>query len=206
MIRPNLGNFHQARISLTVLAIVTVTGILIFLIVLPQIRAVNEIKKDIDLNKRQIAAIQNKVKSYQEVHNTFKQITGSDEVPQIFPKREDMVALIEGLERSVTLTGGTQALSLTDSDSQQLPNGKKVEVEPVVKGPTKVREIPYTIQYYGDFRQTVDLLSYMENLPFVTYITQLSLGAEAQKGEGLEAERNSGFAFTQIDGVLFIKK
>ncbi len=204
--RANIGNFHQTKVLIIILAIAVITCALIFFAVLPQIRAVNETKKEIDLNKRQIASIQNKIKSYQEVHNTFKQITGSDEVPQIFPKREEMVTLIEGLEKSVTLSGGSHSLSITDNDSQKPGAGKKAEQEGIVKGLSKVREVPYTIQYYGDFRQTVNLLSYLENLPFVTYFTRVSLATESQKAETALNTTNTGYAFTQIDGLLFVKK
>lgn len=206
MLRTDLQNFHGAKLGLTILAIIAVSCGLIFFGILPQIRAAGATKSEIDKNNQEIGRIQNEIKSYQEAHNTFRQITGSDAVPQIFPLREDMVDLVEGLEKSVTLSGGSHTLTLTDNETQLLPNGKKIEAPAVIEGLGHIQEIPYTIQYEGDWRQTVALLLYLENLPDITHLTTLQLSAESAKSETSEAAINTGNAVTQIEGLLFIKK
>lgn len=202
-------SFNQAKVALTVGAIVVTASLLIGLVLLPQLSAVTRIKEQITKNRERIAQTRSEVKSYEEARSNLRKLTGSDEMPEIFPPRQEILPLVEGLEKAVARTGGSHILLMTDFDDQDAaaPNAKPVVRPAVIKELDGVEEIPYQLEYFGDYRQTLNFLLYLENLPYMTFVKKLTLAAESVPEEGpAGGNRNTGAAFTQIQGLLFIRK
>src|SRR3989338_3722507 len=204
-----LNSFHQARIALTIGAIIVASALLVFFGLLPQTDAVSSIKSEIDQKQQRIAQVRWEIQSYQEVQANLKKLTGSDTMPEIFSKRENVLTLIEGLEGAVARSAGSHTLVLTDHEEQAAvsASSKPPARQAVIKELTGAEEIPYQLDYFGSYRQTVNFLLYLENLPFITRVGKLSLAAESvQSSEPGGDTRNTGNAFTQVDGLLFIQK
>jgi len=202
-------SFNQAKIGLTIAAIIACASVLVGLVLLPQISAVTRIKAEITKNRKQTVETRSEVQSYKDAQSNLRKLTGSDDMPEIFPARQDILHLVEGLERAVARTGGSHTLLMTDFDEQDAaaPNAKPVARPVVVKELNGLEEIPYQLEYFGDYRQTLNFLLYLENLPDVTFVKKLTLAAESVAVEGTAGDiLNTGRGFTQIQGLLFIRK
>lgn len=196
---------NRTKILFTVSVTAVLFGLLAFLGAVPLLSAVRKSQDRIQANRQELSSLTQKIDNLQEIGAKLRQIADTaDAVVGIFPLREDSVILVEGLEKAIQAAGLATQLTIVDSQEGQ-PVGIAAPAL-VAKKLSGIEEVPYTLRFTGDYRQVVDLLMYLENTPFFTELTNLSLSADITANQRGTATVKLGTATGEIKGVLFIKK
>ena len=195
----------QSRIIITVGVVVSAAFALIFFAVMPQMAQIRNAVSGIAGNREQIDKIQRELSGYQMSHSELEKIKNEKVVQEMFPQRESMAPLVAALENAVKSSGGAHALTIVDKKEEAAAGGggEQKPAPPVVPGLAHVEEIPYSLEFTGNYRQIVNFLLYLENLPFVSRVTNLSLAAESKQVD--EVVHNTGLATAKIEALFFIK-
>lgn len=205
-----LSYSNHTRIILAIAGIVGVALALVLLVVLPLLKNLQETNAAIVRNEQEIARIETEILSYETLSVKFVQASGEREaLARMFPVREEMVGLVEGLETALGGAGLFSSLLIYDKDSGQNSGagGAKVLPKSVVPGLRRIAEVPYVLQLAANnYRQFVDFLLYLENLPVFNEISKLSLVADSLQGEGGSTLRNTGTATGKLEAVFFIQE
>ena len=201
------GIFNQARISFVIILLAFAFLGIIFFIIMPQLRKIEAMQKEIVINKQQFAILSEEVNSYElSVAGMEKILRNRDYAGEVFPTRETMVSLVEGLEDSADKTGVTHDLTITDlGEKPSPPVAGKEKNQPVVTGLAQVQEVPFTLVFSGSYRQILDFLSYLENLPYYTEMKSFSVTADQIAGSAQGSVINTGQGSAKLEGVFLIR-
>lgn len=197
---------NRTKIFTTFAAIVILTGVLIFFGVAPLLAKVKNSQDRIKANQEELVQLAQAIASYKDLSAKLSQIGDQAQiVSAIFPLREDSVSLVQGLEKAFQEAGLSAQLSIVDNSENATP-GTAVP-PPVITKLSGIEEVPYTMRFSGDYRQTVNFLIALENTPFLTEVTGFSLSSDtnssSQRGNLIV---KTGTATGEIRAVLFIKK
>ena len=126
-----------------------------------------------------------------------------------------MLGLVLGVEKATRDSGVTPTLTITDKKENPDPvaaRGRSASDGQVgqassrlIPGLKKVEEIPYTVEVSGNYRQTLDFLTYFENSPFMSELTKLSITADSVQNETTKVLKNTGIATSKVEAVFFIR-
>lgn len=200
----------SSNIFSTVGIIAVVAAIIIFFGVFPQIRKIGSLAAGIESNKSTIALLEREVENYQRASSDLERVAEVRAAfENMFPVREQMVSLVRGMENSSLRSGLAMELILSDQkeESLSLPKGAPVKaVPPLVNNLSQLEEVPYSLKTAGSFLELLEFIYYLENQPFITELSKLSVTAEIEQEERTERIFNTGVGLGQIDGVFFIKQ
>lgn len=159
-------------------------------------------KHDQKLNKEMLKSrillenINREIAEHQKLAEDLARVEGGrQKIADMFPVREEMVSLVEGLEFAARNSGSEAELELTDT---------KLEEKILAGQLNQIDQIPFTVKLEGDYRQFTDYITYLENLPFVVHINGFSLTAESVQVTETTLQ-NTGKGDAELKGVLFIK-
>ena len=205
----NNATFLHSKILLTAGAVAAAVLLLIFIAILPMLSQIKATVAGISANREAIAAMQRELAGYQLSHDELAKIREDNILPQIFPTAENMVNLVAGLEGAVINSKGSHVLAIMDKREQQnaltaSTGGGAKPAGPVVRGLSGIEEVPYEMNYVGNFRQSENLLLYFENLSFPNHIRSISIAAETRQTDE-KVLRNTGIATVKIEALFFVQ-
>lgn len=194
------------KILITSLVIALAAGILIFSAALPLVRKIRVTQQEIQKTKDRYAEISGKIEKLREIENRLAAIDSEiPDVKNLFLVREEAVSLVESMETAVSQAGLSGKLSIVDQEEDARSSSLKQPL--LVKNLIALEEVPYVLRFGGSYRQVVDLLQYLENLPYFTIISALSASAQlntSQTGK-TGGEVRTGNVSGEINGVLFLR-
>lgn len=199
----NVLSKNTTKIYITTVLTAASLSLLFFLLVMPQARSVRETRAKILDNSGKIARLSGQIQQFKETESKLAQIKKSvSDIKELFPVREDSVVLVEAVEDALARSEVAAEISITDKKETSVENGE--EAEPLIKGLKNIEEVPYQLNVNGAYRNYTDLLLYMESLPYVTEITEMSFIAIQERGGSVS--RKAGLADGRIKGLFFLKK
>lgn len=194
----------EAKIFLN-LAAVTALGLgIVFLAVLPLARRNEDIQGQIAENTGHLAQVAAEIENQQRLAEQLALVgDDKDRILQMFPVREEMVQVVQGIEQAAKNSGVGWTLSFEDEIED--PDKKSDEEAPVLPaGAANLSIIQYTVYVTGDYRQVSNFFDYLNNSFFITNVNKFTLSAEAlQEGED-QPPRNTGFGTVKARGLLFV--
>ncbi len=202
----------QYQIILSVAIVVLIALVLILLAIVPLISNLKQTHAKITKNQIELYRIKSDIKGFEQLSQQITQVEAHEQdVARLFPVREEMASLVQGLENSVAKANTTHKLSITDakeSNAQSNSQAKGKTEAAVVPGLKQIEEIPYTLAISGEYRRVVDFLLAIEHQPFFTEFQKFTITADqTQRGSGQEFELfNLGTASAKLEGVFFIQK
>lgn len=205
----NQSYLTHTRITLILGGIIVVAAVLIMFVVLPLISGIKETHNTIRKTKEEFAHLDSEIKSYKKLSSEFAKISAERQALAVmFPKREEMVVLVEGVESAVNQARVTSRVTITDKKETKMSSAEEKNINPVllVAGLQKIEEVSYALELSGDYRQIVDFLLYLEHLPFISEIVKFTITADTVQNETAKTLRNSGNGTSLIEGIFFIKQ
>ena len=199
----NVLSKNTARIYITCVLIGAVLALLFFLLVMPLASSVRGTRAKILNNSVKIAKLSGEITQFKETESKLAQIKKSvADVKQLFPVREESVVLVEAVEDALARSEVAAEISITDDKEGSAANDNATEG--LIKGLKNIEEVSYELDVSGDYRNYVDLLLYMESLPYGTEIVDMSFVAGQELGCVTRAK--TGLASGKIRGIFFLKK
>lgn len=198
---------YQTRLILIITALICGTAVLLLLIVLPLFRKVVATQSGIAENQAKLRQIATEIQNYKTLSNDLLKVaTEQKYLEQMFPVRENMVSLVEGLERAVSDANLNSKLTIVDNKEkqEQNPNSREKPAPPIIPSLSRLEEIPYILQITGNYRGMIDFFHYLEHLPFITITDKLSVTADKAQSSETGILRNAGTATAKLEGVLYI--
>lgn len=192
-----------------ILAIVVVGALwagLIFWGVGPLERNIQGLAGQIQKNNAELAKINAEIENYQILSAALKEISAEKEsLRAVFPEREEMAALVKGVEGAAERAGVSLAVVITD-EREKRAGGLRVEsAPPVVADLKQTEQIPYSLEVAGSYRGLLEFVTLLENLPFFTEFTNFKITAIAAQNEALHQSVNTGAGSMTLNGVFFIR-
>src|SRR3989344_1453881 len=157
---------NHTKIVAALLSIAALSIALIFFGIRPLLAKISETEIAVAKSVSEIETLTKKIEEYKQAKTKLELARFEKEtLSQMFPIREDAVYLVESLEDALAKTGLTATLSITDDEeSNSRAPAEKSKV--LIQNLTKIDEVAYTLEYIGNYRESVDFLLYAENLPF----------------------------------------
>lgn len=194
-------------IFLTLAAIVFFGGAILLFAVTPLLRKIGSAQAAIRASRVELLAVEQKIESYNTAITELAKIQANKEdILRIFPKREAMVNLVQGIESAVTRAGAIPELKITDKKEDPLAADIDRGASPVVPGLKDIEEVPYSLTLSGHYRSLTDFLLFIEHQPFVTEFKKFAITAVTVQDETSKALRNTGLASGIFEGVFFIAR
>ncbi len=186
--------------------IIIFTGVLVLLAILPQLRQIRKTTIEIAGNKQELSRLAQELQGYKTLAVELQGVEAEKvKLTEMFPKREAMVGLVEGLETAAANSGVEHKLTITDR--QENPETTKLISSPsVVLGLRQIEEVPFVLELTGNYRQILDFLIYFENLNFMSEFLSFAVTAESEQNEFTESLVNTGKAAAKIEGRFFIRQ
>ena len=198
-----LGN---SRISVTIFAIALICAAMLYFLIVPEAATVGKIAADVGASRQGAADISAEVKSYEDSYAALDSVSGGKETfENMFPTRENMVNLIQGLEDAAARSGVTETLTLSDRLETPANKGADKPKPSLARGLVKIEEIPYTMEVSGTYRQILDFFLSLENQPFISEVGKFTAAADSISDKETETVRNTGTAAAKIEGSIFIR-
>jgi Tfp pilus assembly protein PilO len=198
----------QTKIILSVIAVIVGAVLVVTFFILPMLRNFQSTDEAIKQNQSDFQQIQADIESLKNLSIQLKQL-GSDQqsLNEMFPKREEIVGLVEGVESAIDKSGPTAVLSIVDS-AEAGPGSKasQEKLPSVVPGLKNVEEVHYFLKLGGTYRQLIDFFVNLENLSFMSEISSLSMTADKEQAGPNQLLGNVGTVTSNIEGVFLIKK
>jgi Tfp pilus assembly protein PilO len=209
----NPGRFssNQSKTVLIIISVVLVFGIMIYFGVFPLLDKVRGIQDKISENDQQLVDLAKLINGYKSVSIKFSKVEDyMAEVSAVFPLREDSAAIVESIENAVLKSGVTADLVIVDHSEDAPGNtagsNTTSEKTAVVNRLAGLDEVPYNLHFSGNYSQIANLFQYLENMPFFTQLSELSVSAETFLPQNAKMGTHSGIGMGDIQGVLFVKK
>lgn len=197
------------KIILLVFGLVVVVSILVLFIILPEVKALKETRANLEAKLLTLANLEEEILAAQKISERLGEVAQAKlTLEKFFPKREDMVFLVEGLEVEAQKAKLPLKLTLTDLKEKETESGAKTLQKPPFLFPElkDMEEIPVSLELSGgEYRQFLDFLLALENLPFFAPIQKLQLSAQSIQVEGTEEVINTGRGVGKLEGLLFVK-
>lgn len=203
-----MSNNHS-KIALTLIGILIISVALIFFVIMPLLDQVKGTQSRLESSKQKLAGLNLQIESYKVLSEELVRIANDrEEVEKIFPIREDMAYLVEGVEKSASLaTAAIQNLKITDKlEDLFARQGTPSAAPPLIAGLKKIEEVPYSLELSGDWRRLEDFTLYSENLPYITQFSKLTVTADQEANEATRIITNTGLGTAKFEGVLFIRQ
>ncbi len=205
----SFSSSSHTGIILTAGGVVAGLVLLVIFVVSPLLLDLGAANLAIRQGRQELSNLQAEINSYRELSLGFARSAPEREVLQkMFPLREEMVGLVEGLETAVEGAGASSKLTIIDRQEQEQEGLGRGAATPeiVISGLRRTEEIPYQLEVAGDYRQLLDFLLYLDNLGFLTEIRKLEVVADAVQNQITGEPRQNGEGTAKLEGVFFISK
>ena len=195
----------QAKLFFTAVLIVVLCLGFTFLAVSPLAARGKKLNEQILKDRRLLENITLEIVEHQKLAEDLARVeSGRKQIANMFPAREEAVALVQGLELAAQRSGLTSGLILTDLEENSV-QGQEPPAAAVPDGLKQIEQVPFRVSLEGDYRQFTDYLIYLEHLPFVLETDEFSISAQSsQESEGGPLQ-NTGKGTAEIKGFLYIK-
>lgn len=204
---PRVQAVKNPSISLTLAAIVLLGAAILLFGVMPSLRRISSAQAGIRATHVELAAVQQKVESYKRAIAELAKIeTNKEDIINIFPQREDMVNLVQGIESAVSRAGALAELKIIDKKEDPRAADTDRTTKLVAPQLKEVEEVPYNLTLSGHWRSITDFLLLMEHQPFITEFRKFAITAVAVQDETSKILRNTGLANGIFEGVFFIAR
>lgn len=192
---------------MTLALLVLGVGALLLFAVLPFLKKIATSQLALRAAEINLLGVEQQIQNYKTALAELAKVqTKKEAVLEIFPEREGMEPLVQGLEGAVTRAQGSAELKIIDkkedlSQSQKSPD----KTAPTVAGLKNIEEIPYTLTLSGNYRVMMDFLSYLEHQQYITVLNKITITAVSEQEETSKTLRNTGLASGLFEGVFFIR-
>lgn len=191
-------------------AVIIVGSILVIVFgIFPMVKSLNAINHRIAGAQMELAQISTELEGYQKANAELKKsLVLKERVTAVFPKREQMVSLVESMETALGNSNLDSVLRIIDEKELNLAiEAGQIKPRPIlVPGLDALQEVPYELEITGDFAQFVSFFHYFENQPMFSAYSSLVFTAESDQDEKNKKLFNTGQGRGYLEGVLFIRK
>lgn len=208
---------QNLKIFLSAVTLLVLLLVWVFLVLLPFLEKIGSTVKKTKENEESAAKLVAQISEFRQLSQEFAKIQDEmRDLTAVFPRREEMVSLVKGLESATARAGSVHELALKDSaEEQEMQGGKSAggaggnaDANPmVVAALAGAEQVPYSLHLTGEnYRKFLDFLIYLENLPFYTEVKQLTVTADSAQDGETQILHNIGSGEMVLEGVLFLKK
>ncbi len=185
------------KIALTSISLTLALIAIVVFALMPLLSKIERTNEEIHVNNQKIAQIRAEIDSHKRLAQEFRKIELEHELlKKMFPVKEEMVVLVEGLEASAASARLDHALTLQEDVSH----------DNRIPGLQEVMGISYELALTnGTYRQFIDFLVYLENQPFVTRLDSLTLSADLLQSDS-GSLLNLGAGSGKVAGKLFVSE
>lgn len=196
----------QVKFFFTAVLIIVLCLGFAFLAVSPLAARGKKLNEQIIKDRRLLENVILEIAEHQKLAEDLAKVeSGRKQIANMFPAREEMVALVQGLELAAQRSGLTSGLILTDLEEKDSVQGKEPPAVDVPAGLTQIEQVPFRVSLEGDYRQFTDYLIYLEHLLFVAEIDEISISAESSQESEEGPLQNTGKGTAEVKGFLYIK-
>lgn len=182
-------------------------GALLVFVISPYLRKIGASQAAIRSAVAELSALEQKIAGYKTAIAELAKIeTNKEEIVGLFPKRENMVSLVSGIESAVARAGAFSELKIIDKKEDPLAADVDRAARPVASSLKGVEEVPYKLTLSGNYRSFTDFLLYFEHQPFISELKKIGITAITVQDETSKVLRNTGLATGIFEGVFFIAR
>ena len=189
--------------------LIAAAAVLVFLIIMPQLRGTSELRSGIAGNERRLQIIGERLRAYEAAKAQLSELsTQQAALRLLFPEREELVVAVESVESAAAIAGVESELAITDYKTLA-DSGVKVTEKPrppLAPGLTAVEEVPFTLKVTGNYQALANFFRYLEHEQALVRFGSMETTAELEKGEGEKKPRNTGRGEAVLEGAFFIRK
>lgn len=200
---------HRIKILITLAGVILVCAVLVSFTIIPLLSRIVSLNEEIKNNQLDLVKITTEIKNFEKATRDLEKYKlGRGALTAMFPVREEMVSLVQGLESVINRAGLSAELKIADKKEELMAGsgGREVISTPtVVPGLEPIEEIPYLLEARGDYRSLINFFVYLESLPFVSEITKINITADSIQEEARRIIINTGTGIAKIEGVFFIR-
>lgn len=201
--------FRQTRIFFTVAATLAISIGFLTLVIFPLANHTRDLSAEILKNRASLENITREIEEHQRLSQDLARVEeGRQKIAAMFPSREEILPLVEGLEAAARASGASKyELELSDAVEDQTGSAAQGDGGAALPaGASRIEAVPFRATVAGDYRVFANYLTFLENLPFVVDVGKLSITAESAQGNEQGSLVNTGQGAAELSGVLYIKK
>ena len=178
-----------------------------FFVIRPELANISGTQGEIAQSRKELRSLGDQVASFQQASSELKKVAdGRKEIANLFPNRTDLEGVVIGLEDAAASSGIQMSIKITDALETPLYQNTDKPKAPTVAGLTSVEEVPFTMQVAGTYAQLTDFFLFLDNAPYLTKITSLSVVGDKNEGQQKDVEpKNNGLASGQATGMFFMR-